>query len=126
MNKPAKTVASHALSPKSSPKSNTVVVTPNKSLAATTAAASKPQQAPGKATAKTAKKPKARHFKFKNSLAYFMSNAMRPHAIFGTKELTADRDPIFLPPLQNTMYEKFSPMKVCLFVKPQLTQCFLE
>jgi hypothetical protein len=45
------------------------------------------------------------------------SNGVRPHIIYGTRELEEGQTPLLLPPLQNSYFEKFHPAKGHLSVE---------
>lgn len=49
--------------------------------------------------------------KFKNALAYAVSQRRRPHFLYGTKEQYENRPPICLPPLQNSYLDKYNPVE---------------
>jgi hypothetical protein len=52
-----------------------------------------------------------RKAKFTAGLAYHRSQGRRPHLLYGNKEVVERRNPIVLPPLQNSYYDKYSPIK---------------
>jgi hypothetical protein len=52
-----------------------------------------------------------RKAKFTAGLAYHRSQGRRPHLLYGNKEVVDGRNPIVLPPLQNSYYDKYSPME---------------
>jgi hypothetical protein len=53
----------------------------------------------------------SREAKFKAGLAYHRSQGRRPHLLYGNKEVVERRNPHVLPPLQNSYYEKYSPIE---------------
>jgi hypothetical protein len=52
-----------------------------------------------------------RKAKFTAGLAYHRSQGRRPHLLYGNKEVVDLGNPHVLPPLQNSYYEKYSPIE---------------
>jgi hypothetical protein len=53
----------------------------------------------------------SRYAKFTAGLAYHRSQGRRPHLLYGNKEVVDRRNPIELPPLQNSYYNKYNPVE---------------
>jgi hypothetical protein len=51
-----------------------------------------------------------RKVKFTAGLAYHRSQGRRPHLLYGNKEVVGRRNPIVLPPLQNSYCDQYSPI----------------
>jgi hypothetical protein len=52
-----------------------------------------------------------RYAKFTAGLAYHRSQGRRPHILYGNKEVVERRNPIVLPPLQNSYYDRYNPIE---------------
>jgi hypothetical protein len=52
-----------------------------------------------------------RKTRFKAGIAYHRGQGRRPHILYGSKEVGNLHSPIVLPPLQNSYFEKYSPLK---------------
>jgi hypothetical protein len=53
--------------------------------------------------------PAARAALFRGSLSAALAVGRRPHVLFGSKEVSSGRTPLFLPPLLATHYETYAP-----------------
>lgn len=53
--------------------------------------------------------------RFKHGLYRHALNNIRPHLLYGTREMRENRPPIVLPPLQNGYYDQLDPMKGSLW-----------
>jgi hypothetical protein len=58
-----------------------------------------------------------RKSKFAAGLKFHMENGRRAHLLYGDYEHNTLRPPMILPPLQNSFFEKYHPMKGNLTVK---------
>jgi hypothetical protein len=52
-----------------------------------------------------------RKSKFKAGIAYHRGQGRRPHILYGSKEVARISSPTILPPMQNSYFEKYSPLK---------------
>ena len=58
-----------------------------------------------------------KHLHFTAGLKLAAEAKRRPHYLYGTKEMKDKRAPICLPPLQNSYYEDYHPLKGSLSVQ---------
>ncbi len=52
-----------------------------------------------------------RHTLFQAGLAFHCEHNRRPHILYGTKDSIIYKAPRILPPLQNSYYDKYHPLK---------------